>query len=245
MSADTIASVVLGGDLSRLSTPEKLNYYDSVCDSLGLNKLTKPFAFIKLNGKEVLYATRDCADQLRKIHKVSIQITARESINGVYVVTARGSLPDGRCDESTGAVALEHLKGEALANAYLKCETKAKRRVTLSICGLGLLDETEVETIKDAIKVEQPKVTSSGTMEQSFKDVSWDEELVDVGDYVAKCGTPGKDILGKKLRDIGVDRVGSYLNWIQTKSSPNYKLDDNVIEFEKYATAFINETYSK
>jgi hypothetical protein len=29
----------------------------------------------------------------------------------------------------------------------LKCVTKAKRRVTLSICGLGWLDETEVETI--------------------------------------------------------------------------------------------------
>ena len=28
----------------------------------------------------------------------------------------------------------------------MKCETKAKRRVTLSICGLGMLDETEVET---------------------------------------------------------------------------------------------------
>jgi hypothetical protein len=29
----------------------------------------------------------------------------------------------------------------------MKAETKAKRRVTLSICGLGLLDETEVETV--------------------------------------------------------------------------------------------------
>ena len=30
----------------------------------------------------------------------------------------------------------------------MKCETKAKRRVTLSICGLGMLNETEVETIR-------------------------------------------------------------------------------------------------
>ncbi|MBL0320753.1 MAG: hypothetical protein IPP74_15870 [Alphaproteobacteria bacterium] len=28
--------------------------------------------------------------------------------------------------------------------------TKAKRRLTLSLCGLGWLDETEVETIRDA-----------------------------------------------------------------------------------------------
>jgi hypothetical protein len=32
----------------------------------------------------------------------------------------------------------------------MKAETKAKRRVTLSICGLGLLDETEIETIPGA-----------------------------------------------------------------------------------------------
>jgi len=33
----------------------------------------------------------------------------------------------------------------------MKAETKAKRRVTLSICGLGLLDETEVETVSTAV----------------------------------------------------------------------------------------------
>jgi hypothetical protein len=37
-----------------------------------------------------------------------------------------------------------------LANCYLKAITKAKRRVTLSLLGLGMLDETEVETIPDA-----------------------------------------------------------------------------------------------
>jgi len=35
-------------------------------------------------------------------------------------------------------------------NALMKAVTKAKRRVTLSICGLGMLDETEVETIPSA-----------------------------------------------------------------------------------------------
>jgi hypothetical protein len=43
-----------------------------------------------------------------------------------------------------------NLKGDALANALMKPETKAKRRVTLSIAGLGWLDETELETIRDA-----------------------------------------------------------------------------------------------
>ena len=34
----------------------------------------------------------------------------------------------------------------------MKAETKAKRRVTLSVCGLGLLDETEIADIPDIAK---------------------------------------------------------------------------------------------
>ena len=35
----------------------------------------------------------------------------------------------------------------------MKAETKAKRRVTLSLVGLGMLDETETVTIPDAVTV--------------------------------------------------------------------------------------------
>ena len=35
-------------------------------------------------------------------------------------------------------------------NDLMKCETKAKRRATLSVCGLGLLAEDEIETIPGA-----------------------------------------------------------------------------------------------
>jgi hypothetical protein len=52
---------------------------------------------------------------------------------------------------STGAVSIVNVNGEARANAMMKAETKAKRRVTLSICGLGMLDETEVESIPEAV----------------------------------------------------------------------------------------------
>ena len=68
----------------------------------------------------------------------------------IYIVTARAKDRTGREDESTGAVPLGNLKGDALANALMKAETKSKRRVTLSIAGLGWLDETELETIPSA-----------------------------------------------------------------------------------------------
>lgn len=139
--------VLLAGDLSKLSGEDRLFYYTRVCESVGLNPLTRPFDYLQLNGKMVLYAKRDATDQLRKIHSVSITISDRQTIEGVHVVTARAKDKTGREDESTGAVTINGLKGDALANALMKAETKAKRRVTLSICGLGMLDETEIETI--------------------------------------------------------------------------------------------------
>jgi hypothetical protein len=159
--AAIVEQIVIQGDLSKLSPAQRVAYYNRVCESLGLNPLTKPFDYITLNRQLTLYLKRDGADQLRKIHKVSVNIVAREHINDLYIVTARAILPDGRSDESIGAVPLAGLKGDALANAIMKAETKAKRRVTLSIVGLGWLDETEIETIPDA----RPVTVDSSTGE--------------------------------------------------------------------------------
>jgi hypothetical protein len=143
-------SVLVGGDMSKLTAPQRLSYYKSVCESLGLNPLTQPFQYIVLNGKMVLYASRNCTDQLRATRKINLSIVARERMEDVYVVTARATMPDGRSDESVGAVTIGTLKGEALANALMKAETKAKRRSTLSVCGLSWADESEVSSIPSA-----------------------------------------------------------------------------------------------
>jgi len=157
-SPDVIAKVLLGGDLAQLTSQQKISYYRSVCESLGLNPLTKPFEYIRLSGREVLYATRNCTDQLRHAHRISVTITAREIVEDCYVVTARASFPDGRHDESIGAVPIAALKGESRSNAMMKAETKAKRRVTLSLVGLSTLDESEVDSIPGAQVVTSPDI---------------------------------------------------------------------------------------
>lgn len=157
LSETAIERVIIGGDLSVLTPEQRLAYYLKVCESLGLNPATRPFEYLRLSGRLVLYARRDATDQLRKLHGVSIEITGRERIDDVYVVTARAISKDGRYDTAIGAVSVSGLKGEALANALMKAETKAKRRVTLSICGLGMLDETEAESIPDAVSVTLPQ----------------------------------------------------------------------------------------
>ena len=150
VNATTIEQVLISGDLNRLTAEQRNIYYKSVCDSLGLNPLTRPFDYIVLNSKLTLYARKDCTDQLRSLRGISIRIVSRETIEGVTIVTAQATDKFGRIDESTGAVSVANLRGEALANAVMKAETKAKRRVTLSICGLGFTDESEVESIPTA-----------------------------------------------------------------------------------------------
>jgi hypothetical protein len=157
----SVEAVLMRGDLSKLTEDQRLNYYNSVCKSLGLNPLTQPFQYIVLNGKLTLYATRACTDQLRNINEISIEIISQEFAHGLLTVHVKAKDKDGRFDEDCGVVAFpETLRGEAAANMIMKAVTKAKRRVTLSISGLGYLDETEVEDIPASAK-ELPDPPSS------------------------------------------------------------------------------------
>ena len=174
---DNLHDVLINGDLSKLSNKDRVYLVLKVCESQGLNALTKPFEFIALNGKLTLYAKKDATDQLRKIHGVSITVLSREEIDGLYVVTVSAKDKNVRQDEDIGAVPIGGLRGEARCYAIAKAMTKAKRRVTLSFCGLGWLDETEVESIPGAEKV-------TTTLDETFPDV--DPPVVGTG----LAGTP-------------------------------------------------------
>jgi hypothetical protein len=151
---------------------------------MGLDPFTKPFDILRLNGKEVLYCTRSGTQQLNKLHKVSHLITSRDTNAeaGVYIVTSKASLPDGRCTESIGAVNIAGLKGEAYANAIMKAETKAKRRATLDLLGLGVLDESEAESIPNASVVAlQTMVEALPQMEVEAVEVIEEDAELSIG----------------------------------------------------------------
>ena len=148
-------SLILYSDLSALAPKDKVLYYTGYCNRLGLDPFTRPFDILRLNGREVLYLTRSGAQQLNKLHNVSHDITSRRVIDGadIYEVSCKASLPDGRHTESIGAASVANLKGEAYCNAMMKAETKAKRRSTLDLIGLGILSEEETESIPGAQKI--------------------------------------------------------------------------------------------
>src|SRR5262245_46457511 len=80
-----IERVVALGDLSRLTPDQRAAYYFEICRSLQLNPLTRPFEYLTLNQKLVLYARKDATDQLRARHRINLEITAREKVDDLYV----------------------------------------------------------------------------------------------------------------------------------------------------------------
>ena len=149
--ADALEAVIAACDLNNLSASQRLDLYQRTCETLGLNPLTRPLEYLKLQGRTIMYVRKEACDQLRRIHSITIQIVERVIENDVLTVVARASTPEGRCDEEIGSVSVAGLKGEALANAQMKALTKAKRRATLSICGLGYLDETDSDAVATGV----------------------------------------------------------------------------------------------
>ena len=200
----TLETVLLDGDLSKLSRTERTAYFLKICHSLGLNPSTLPFDYLRLNGKVVLYAKKNCTEQLRKLHGVSIRITDRKIAMDMIIVTAQATDAQGRVDESVGVVPA-NCKGADLANAFMKCETKAKRRVTLSICGLGMIDESEIHTIAGAeiVKFDDDVLGEAVDQSSQFQaeDESQDEELVT--ERAASSSAPG---YGERLRGLGLSQ---------------------------------------
>jgi hypothetical protein len=151
-AAKVVESLVLRGDLSGLDPAQRARHYVRVCESLGLNPDAQPFAYLRLNGKEILYATRGATDQLAAIHRIT-----REIIDGpkvmdlagtkVVMCAAKATHPNGRTETSIATLPFSDP-----TNVLMKAETKAKRRVTMSILGLALLDEMELETIPAAVQ---------------------------------------------------------------------------------------------
>lgn len=154
-----VEQVVVQGDLSKLSPQQRVLYYRKVCESAGLNPFTRPFDYITFQGKLTLYARKDATEQLRKINGISIEGLEESVVDDLYIIKATAKTKDGRTDTATGAVSLLNLKGEQKANAIMKAETKAKRRVTLSISGMGWTDESEIDSIPGAIAVKVDLMT--------------------------------------------------------------------------------------
>lgn len=254
-----VESALVRNDISQLSTQEKMTFYNNICESVGLNPLTKPFSFLKLQGREVLYATKDCTEQLRKIHGVSTQIVSKGSNGDLFEVHIKAQDKNGRVDEDLAYVVVKGMQGPDLANAMLKCITKAKRRVTLSICGLGVLDESELDTVSNISPASNPQIqnhfkdigqtyeteTLPPVIDQSDKIDPIDESVsgnthdtnIDFDTYIINFG---KKMKGRKFGDFTIDDHKSMVKYLVDGSErTNQPLTGEALEYKKNADIYI------
>jgi hypothetical protein len=166
-TARVVESLVIRGDISALSPEERSRFYVQMCESLGLNPSVQPFAILRLNGKEILYPTRGATDQLAAIHRLNREVVEGPEVRDfagtkLLYCKARVTHPNGRVE-----TAVATLPANDFAMGVMKIETKAKRRATLAILGLAMLDETEVDSIPAHAKQHVPQITVTASQPYS------------------------------------------------------------------------------
>lgn len=173
LSMDDEEALLLQGDLAKLSNAGRKAYYRKRCDDLELDYLSRPFDYLVVNNpirglpsRVVLYANKNCFEQLRVKRNASSEIVKDVVESGVFRAYARAKCPimidckiaDYRFYDDIGAIPVSGLGGAELSNAIMKGVTKAHRRAMLGLCGLGMLDETEVETVPNATPISEEEL---------------------------------------------------------------------------------------
>lgn len=169
--------LITSGNLQGLNAEQRIAYYKYVCDRSGLDYTAQPFEYIIFNKRVVLYAKKGCAEQLRRKHGISVIDTRVEQMNGMFVCTCTVQNDTGRTETDVGAV----LVSSAPDIDIMKAVTKAKRRATLGICGLGSIEEAHPKEYAHSIKEAMPKSRvllqpeeepeDEATAKKSFRDV--------------------------------------------------------------------------
>ena len=139
-----LQEVFMSGNLDPLTPALRVEYYRLMCERMKLDPISTPLQYIRLSGKLVLYAKKEAAMQLGKVHNISLTIVSTEvsTVGNVstFDVLARATAPDGTVHDDIGSVVITP---NNIDNDKKKAVTQAKRRPVLAITGYGMLDESE------------------------------------------------------------------------------------------------------
>ena len=140
----------LNNDWSGVSDQDKVKYCLALCKSLDIPTPLNPFKFIKLKGKDTLYAPKEAAELLAERNKLSVNITNKylDRDSNIYVVEVRASTRDGRTIDNLAAMSMAGATGEDRCNRMMKCVSKATRRVVFSSVGLSVIDDDDKAAIE-------------------------------------------------------------------------------------------------
>ncbi|NIN66073.1 MAG: hypothetical protein GTO63_15540 [Anaerolineae bacterium] len=199
---EQINDIVQQGDVSGLDPKQRSIFLSRLAEYLKLNPFSKPFDLIQVkkpdgSKKMIIYANRAAADQIRERDGISVELVSEgplqigEAIrDDIYVVRMKikGEDKNGNLREepSVGSVSLAGLSGDDLANAIMKCHTKAARRGTLSFAGLGFPDESEVSSIPGIVSEPSGGAGRPKVIEPSIPSANGRKPLPRAEDVVTK-----------------------------------------------------------
>ncbi len=155
------------GSIKHLDDSSKRVLLAKICNAVGLNQYTMPFRIYRdVNGDEFVYATKECCAQLRHLNNISIT-SLEERIDGDFAICkVSGINKHGRVSFEIGSVNISILEGQDKSNGQMWAVTKAKRRLTLDLSGLGVLADIEVRDMNEVVEYnvleEAPKQLAQG-----------------------------------------------------------------------------------
>lgn len=150
------------GDVISFTDEQKLLIMQMLCEKYGLDPVTRPLDLIKMPqsnntpAREIVYLTANGCELIAAKWKMSFKIKEKgiDKDAGVAYFVLEGRIPEtDRSDESTAYVQCvrkniknepEYFFGTDMANALMKCETKARRRLIKRLTGLDYIDEDDI-----------------------------------------------------------------------------------------------------
>jgi hypothetical protein len=147
-AASALEHILATGDLAKLTAKQRVGYYLALTRKLGLAAESRPFDWLTLDGRLVLYPNKSCAEQIRRTHQISIKLVRKERVGDLFCVEVEGRRPNGQSDFASKYVPLKDARGAVvplhkLGDVYAKAETGAKRRLTFSMVGISASFEAE------------------------------------------------------------------------------------------------------
>lgn len=215
-AGESLARVIIDGNLEGLSPAQRLDYYREVCDRTGQDIWQRPYDLIRLNGKVQLYPNARAAANLARQHGISLKRVDHDMLDGIYTVTVQASAGDQEV-EDIGAVPIDGLKGDSRANAMKKAHTQARRRAIFAMLGLGTSAE-EMADVQGAervtLNVETGEIRPAQTETKPLPDLDFD--AVAAALKAKQLGQPDLEAVMGMAANKGNIRSYMHNNWLDT-----------------------------
>jgi hypothetical protein len=161
---EILEKFITGADIAGLSPKQRVVLYYRFCERLGVDPESGALQYLRLQGRLTFYVTAKAVDQICDKRLISRKpADARFLREDIYQVVAEARDQRGRYEQRTSYILLRDregrlLQGDALFNAFKRCETAACRRAGVAMSGLGAMSEDDADAIAGAQKVSVAEV---------------------------------------------------------------------------------------